>query len=312
MFQSKANTGTSILPVADRSRPYLGALATGTPSSQEDALKQALLAVVQLWEDRLQKQGVVTTFFITIDSLLFSLASSTRSADLHGWSVRAQVINASLGGAIIFHVCASIVAYSASFVLIKYELNDAEKREEQYFPLTPGRSRAPSTSQYTTPPSMTERPSHERSRRKHSSHSHRPSTSQNSTLSPSNPIEAIADFPLEVFTDLRGLVSIDRAHPLWFLPCRRGAKAPRDRDEEQVRAHSDPDAMVGHTSRRLKDMINVLSRAHVVCAGMANVGFALALIGILVYAWTAMPLALSVFASACLGVCLIAATIALW
>ena len=47
-----------------------------------------------------------TTFFITIDSLLFSLASSTRSADLHGWSVRAQVINASLGGAIIFHVCA--------------------------------------------------------------------------------------------------------------------------------------------------------------------------------------------------------------
>ena len=29
MFQSKANTGTSILPVADRSRPYLGVLAAG-------------------------------------------------------------------------------------------------------------------------------------------------------------------------------------------------------------------------------------------------------------------------------------------
>ena len=47
-----------------------------------------------------------TTFFITIDSLLFSLASSTRSADLRSWSARAQVINACLGGAIIFHVCA--------------------------------------------------------------------------------------------------------------------------------------------------------------------------------------------------------------
>ena len=206
----------------------------------------------------------------------------------------------------------AIVAYSASFVLIKYQLNDAEKKEEQYFPPAPGRSRAPSTSQYTTPPSMAERPSQERSRRKHSSHSHRPSTSQNSTLGPSNPIEAIADFPLEVFTDLRGLVSIDRAHPLWFLPCGRRGKRPRDRDEEQVRARSDPEAMVGHTAGRLKDMINVLSRAHVVCAGMANVGFALALLGIVMYAWTAMPLALSVFATACLGVCLIAATIALW
>ncbi|PIL33558.1 hypothetical protein GSI_04181 [Ganoderma sinense ZZ0214-1] len=310
MFKSKANAGASILPVADQGRAYLGVRATGNPSTQEDALKQALLAVVQLWEDRLQKEGVLTTFFITIDSLLFSLASPTRSADLHGWSVRDQVINASLGGAIIFHVCASIVAYSASFVLIKYQLNDAEKKEEKYFPTSPDLSRAPSIS-HRTPQSSTEKP--ERPRRKHTSHSHRPSTSQGSHHGSSNPIETITDFPLEVFTDLRGLVSMDRAHPFWFLSCGRRPR-PRDRDEEQVRARSrgDPEAMVGHTAARLKDMIDVLSRAHVVCAGMALVGFVLALLGILTYAWTAVPLALSVFASACLGVCVIAATVALW
>ncbi|KAI1791174.1 hypothetical protein LXA43DRAFT_1012733 [Ganoderma leucocontextum] len=305
MFKSKVNAGASVFSVTGQGRPYVGVRAAGNASGQEDALKQALLAVVQLWEDRLQKQGVVTTFFITIDSLLFSLASPTRSTDLHAWSVRDQVINASLGGAVIFHVCASIVAYSASFVLIKYQLNDAEKKEERYFPPTPGLSRAPSTSQNT--PQSTEKPYSERSRRKQSSHSHRPSTSQGSTLGPSNPIEAIADFPLEVFTDLRGLVSIHRAHPLWFLPCGKRTK-PLDK----VRAQGDSEAMVDHATGKLKDMIDVLSRAHVVCTGMSIVGFVLALLGILTYAWTAVPLALSIFASLCLGVCAVAATIALW
>ena len=203
----------------------------------------------------------------------------------------------------------AIVAYSASFVLIKYQLNDAEKKEVKYFPPNLGLSRVPSTSQQT--PQSTERPSHERSRRKHASRSHRPSASQESTLGPSNPLEAIADFPLEVFTDLRGLVSIDRAHPFWFLPCGRRAKM-------QDRVHTrggDPDpegVVLGHVAARLKDMIEVLSRAHVVCAWMANAGFLLALLGILTYAWTEVPLALSVFSSACLGVCAVAATVALW
>ena len=161
------------------------------------------------------------------------------------------------------------------------------------------------------PQSSTEKPSYERSRRKHSTPSHHPSTSQGLHAGSPNPIETITDFPLEVFIDLRGLVNINLAHPFWFLSCGQRPK-PHDRDEEQVRAQGDPEAMVGHTAGRLKDMIDVLSRAHVVCTGMALVGFVLALLGILTYAWTAVPLALSVFASACLGVCLVAATIALW
>ncbi|KAI0690916.1 heterokaryon incompatibility protein-domain-containing protein [Cerioporus squamosus] len=75
-------------------------------NTPDDAMKHALLAVVQVWLDRLQQQAVVTTFFVSIDSLLFSLTSSTRSNNLNEWSNRDMVINASLGGAIIFHVCA--------------------------------------------------------------------------------------------------------------------------------------------------------------------------------------------------------------
>ncbi|TBU42563.1 hypothetical protein BD309DRAFT_991590 [Dichomitus squalens] len=284
------------------------AAAPASSSSPEGAMKQALLAVVQLWEDRLQKQGVVTTFFISIDSLLFSLTSGTRSTDLHAWSHRDLVINASLGGAIIFHVCASIVAYVASFILIKYQLNDAEKKEHQSFN-SPTRSRSASTSRYV--PQFTEKPQtdRERTRRKHSSHTHRPSASGGSTLRPSSPVEMIADFPMEVFTDLRGLVSIDRAYPFWFLCCCFGA---RTKPGDHERTRGDPEAMVDRVTDRLKGMVDVLSRAHTVCTGMATVGFLLAVLGILTYSWTAVPLVLGIFASACLGVCAVAMVIALW
>ena len=97
--------------------------AAAAPTNPEDAAKQALIAVVQVWLDRLQHQAVVvspflfvqqqqcdvskqTTFFVSIDSLLFSLTSSTRNPNLSVWSNKDKVINASLGGAIIFHVCA--------------------------------------------------------------------------------------------------------------------------------------------------------------------------------------------------------------
>ena len=84
MFNSKVNAGASVLPIVGQGNPYFGvrgagecldsrwlltrwvkgaedANLTGNPSSQDDALKQALLAVVQLWEDRIQKQGVIVS-----------------------------------------------------------------------------------------------------------------------------------------------------------------------------------------------------------------------------------------------------------
>ena len=122
-------------------------------------------------------------------------------------------------------------------------------------------------------------------------------------------MDMITDFPMEVFTDLRGLVSINRAHPLRFLfSCFRARTKPRDHE----RTRGDPEAAADRVTDTLKDMVDVLSRAHHVCAGMASVGFILALLGILTYSWTAVPLALGIFASACLGVCAFAMAIALW
>ncbi|KAI0359581.1 hypothetical protein OH77DRAFT_1037926 [Trametes cingulata] len=271
-----------------KSRALASVAASAQPTNPEDAMKQALLAVVQVWLDRLQSMAVVTTFFVSIDSLLFSLTSTTRPADLHAWSMRDEVINASLGGAIIFHVCGSIVAYIGSFVLIRYRLNSAEKVEASTL-----------SNNGTSPMRATAE-----KRRMPSASGHRPSASMGSTLGPSSPIDTIRDFPMELFTDLRSLVTVDRAHPLWFLPC--GA-------HRRSRAKRDPEASAKDTAiATLEGIVNVLTRAHLLCAAMASLGFVLALLGILTYSWTAVPTSLGIFASACMGACGIAATIAFW
>ncbi|KAI0369004.1 hypothetical protein BV20DRAFT_421756 [Pilatotrama ljubarskyi] len=271
-----------------KSRALASVAPAAQPTNAEDAMKQALLAVVQVWLDRLQSMAVVTTFFVSIDSLLFSLTATTRSTDLDAWSMRDEVINASLGGAIIFHVCGSIVAYTGSFILIRYRLNSAEKLEESTFS-NHGNPSVRATAE---------------KRRMPSTNAHRPSASMGSTLGPSSPIDTIRDFPLELFTDLRSLVTVDRAHPLWFLPCgtRRAARGKQDPEA------SAKDAAVA----TLEGIVKVLTRAHLLCASMASLGFVLALLGILTYSWTAVPTSLGIFASACMGACGIAAAMAFW
>ncbi|KAI1791169.1 hypothetical protein LXA43DRAFT_444339 [Ganoderma leucocontextum] len=98
-------------------------------------------------------------------------------------------------------------------------------RTESPFPTTLERNRAPSTFQYTS--QFTEKSHHGGSRRKRSSYSHRPSASSNSALKPSPPIEAITNFPMVILTNSCGLVSVDRAHPLWFFRCGKRKKPPQ-------------------------------------------------------------------------------------
>ncbi|KAI0333043.1 hypothetical protein GY45DRAFT_1320341 [Cubamyces sp. BRFM 1775] len=279
MMSSKSRAFTSVAPAAQHS-----------PATPEDAMKQALLAVVHVWLDRLQSMAVITTFFVSVDSLLFSLTSATRNTDLSAWSSRDKVINASLGGSIIFHVCASIVAYIGSFVLIRYRLNSAEQSEQS----TAGRwSTSSAGDTYTQKRPM------------HSTSPHRSAAKEGSTATATSPMDTMRDFsPMEVFTDLRSLVAIDRANPFWFLPCATYKRAKQKQDPEA----SLKDAAVAS----LENIVDVLARAHTVCAMMGSLGFLLALLGILTYSWTAVPTSLGIFASACMGVCGLAALVAFW
>lgn len=51
--------------------------------------------------------------------------------------------------------------------------------------------------------------------------------------------------------------------------------------------------------------IKLLARVHSLCLWTSAVGFILALMGILCFSWSQMPRSVSIFASACLGICVI-------
>ncbi|KAH9855947.1 hypothetical protein C2E23DRAFT_866534 [Lenzites betulinus] len=239
----------------------------------DDTTKQALLDVVQVWLDRLQTMTVITTFFVSIDSMLYGYASVALPQDTNTWSNVDLLKAATLGGAIILHACASILGYLTSFVLIRYRLEDAEEKVEQ------------SEASDAIPPQ----------------HSHAKSLS--STSDPQSIAFTSARPVRYPSQNLRSLVSVYQVKPFGFARrCRVRAAKPNPET---------PDTGDAVALRTLQSMIHTLSRCHTVVAVMSNVGFVLALFGTIVYFWTALPLALGSFASVCLGGSLIAGVYAI-
>lgn len=54
---------------------------------------------------------------------------------------------------------------------------------------------------------------------------------------------------------------------------------------------------------------HLLSRCHSLCILLAAVGFVLALMGIMCYAWSRFPASVSVFATVCMGFCISSAVL---
>ena len=122
------------------------------------------------------------------------------------------------------------------------------------------------------------------------------SFSAESTLSP---------WESAAYTDLRALVSVYQVRFLSYLSCgivqlplRQPQREKRD-PEKGATAPEDP-------VKKLKGMVTTLSRCHTLVTVMTQLGFVLALLGILAYFWTGLPRALGIFASALLGTCLLA------
>ena len=214
----------------------------------------------------------------------------SRPSNFNAWSSVDLLISASLGGAIILHACAceliyslpppdvsydstslqpAILAYVASFVLIRYRLSDAEKEE-----------------------AATERPSTS-SDVQHKGHPARfQSSSAATTLFPSEASQ------WDGYTDLRCLISVHQVpfvHFFLFGLVPKKTRAQADRE-----ALATPDDAVA----RLHAMVTVLTRCHTMIGIMTQLGFMLALLGILAYFWTGLPRVLGIWATALLGGCL--------
>ncbi|KAG1860286.1 hypothetical protein DFJ58DRAFT_726076 [Suillus subalutaceus] len=82
-------------------------------------------ALVAAWMQRLQTLTLITTFLASIDGELFTLTSTPSQVTLNASEESVELVYACFTGALVFHVCSSILGYAASFALIRYQIVDA-------------------------------------------------------------------------------------------------------------------------------------------------------------------------------------------
>lgn len=283
--------------------PPTPAVPPKVPIDEDDATRQAVMAVVQVWLDRLQLISVITTFFSSTDGLLLSFTTNLAhigSSDVSSWSNSTMLMNASVGGALIFHVCAAITSFIGSFVLIRYKLLNA-KRNEHCVEVESASQFPPVGDTYTSfPTEKTTRTRHASISNSAPAAAHMSRSRSSSTGGKDNhntfaTITGLSDLNFnlpnifaDIFSNSQGRVSIHRVHPFAFLsPSRRG------------------DAEEGGASKgtELDPPVRLLARCHTISVIMAVCGFILAIMGIIVFAWTALPRAVSIFITVCLAAC---------
>jgi hypothetical protein len=194
-------------------------------------------------------------------------------------------------------ILSAILAYIASFILIRYKLNDAESTPDDAKSAintvyakyaTPGR--VPPAADKRGKLSALESGSNTKIgvERGHSSHT------LSSPFSPVAPIfstlstmfTSLLDHPPILNIDIRRISFLDfRA----IFPC----------VGEPIR---DP---VADAEKNSVALVRLLNRCHHVCSMFALAGFLLLVTGIVTYIWAVLERSVAIFGSACVGVCIV-------
>ncbi|KAF9819578.1 hypothetical protein IEO21_02042 [Rhodonia placenta] len=250
--------------------------------SREESLQKAIFNVIDFWLKRLQLVTTITTFFASMDALLFTLASTAINGGRDNTMIPTRhtandFISASLSGALIFHTCAAVVAFSGAFVLCRYELVTAEHAADD--------DAAGAESSESGLHAW-----------------HRPAGSDSSTSKNGRPttpeLESYGSDPSPrhaARTMLRRVV-VRVVHPLRFCT----SSSPREALSLLKCLTTGSDAAI---QEMLHLPVDFLERCLRLSLMMTGAGFILGILGILSYAWVALPRSVSVFASACVGSC---------
>ncbi|KAI0302342.1 hypothetical protein B0F90DRAFT_206820 [Multifurca ochricompacta] len=264
---------------------------------------QTLSRIIQIWSDRLQLISVYASFFTSIDSVLFSLSSSKGNGN-----ATSKLMHASLVGALIFHAAAAILAYVASFILIRYRLNNVQSTKHTsnspvaavYARYAPPGSAA--SNQPRTPSALESGASgsHEKVGHGHISHSFpsSPVTPFVSTIfrpghSPffstlSSAFSSLLHEPPVLDIDIRRVPVFNLSA---LVPC-----VGNSVHDDDPSADAEKNAIA---------LVRLLNRCHNVCSIFALAGFFLVLTGIIAYLWAVVQHSVAIFGSACLGVCIV-------
>ncbi|KAG6377889.1 hypothetical protein JVT61DRAFT_14676 [Boletus reticuloceps] len=229
-------------------------------TEDEKARKRAMRNLINSWQERLQLISVITTFFASAEAAILVNTKPLSSVEFE--RIVLKVANATLLGALVFHVYASVLSFLGAFLLISYKLKEARREEmmAEGVPIT------------------------------------------------NSPVEDFVIKDVEwgaIDPVLQKTLTSNDAHKstnynTTTIPERNGV-----RPAEQPVFSADPHIeqvvpYLPHASSH-----RLLCRTHGLCVFLAAVGFILAIIGILCYAWAFQPASVSIFASVCLGVALL-------
>ncbi|KAG8221269.1 hypothetical protein J3R82DRAFT_1434 [Butyriboletus roseoflavus] len=227
----------------------------------DKARKRAMGNLVNSWQERLQLISVITTFFATTEAAMLVNTKPVIGLDWNNNVLKAS--NASLLGALILHVYAAVLSFLGAFLLIRYKLQEATREEM----IAEGIK-------------MVNSPVHG-------------SVMKDVERDP-------VDFAQQTLT------SIDAQSTIYKSVNEDTAKPTPARDKRGSYPLEPPIISANpHIEQVGPFMSNVsshlLSRTHTLCVFLAAVGFVLAIAGVLCYAWASQPIAVSIFASTCLG-----------
>ncbi|KAF8126346.1 hypothetical protein EV363DRAFT_1174555 [Boletus edulis] len=237
-------------------------------AEDDKARKHVMKNLVSSWQERLQLISVITTFFASTEA---AMLANTKPASRHEFENNVlKLANASLLGALILHVYASVLSFLGAFLLISYKLEEArrEKLIAEGIPIANSRVQGFVNNDVERGPIN-------------------PGLKQTLTSN-----------------DARSMMHMSASHNTTATVPER-IKWNTTHPVERPVFSADPHIEQGVPYLSHESSHRLLCRTHGLCVFLAAAGFILAIIGILCYAWAFQPASVSTFASVCLGAALL-------
>ncbi|KAH9174960.1 hypothetical protein EDB89DRAFT_425462 [Lactarius sanguifluus] len=264
--------------------------------------------VAHIWSDRLRLTSICASFFTSIDSLLFKLASNKSDG-----SLTSKLALSSLAGALIFHVAAAVLAYLGSFVLVRYELRDTQAVTRSLGSNAPT-AMSPAIfedSQPTNSSSLQMPPAVQSRHVRFSEKVERSATSSTPPcLSPTVTSSISAGARSQLFsasstTATEAPTSLLHHPSSLDIHMQRGFSYRRKVPCIVTVAEDDGDGLKADAEKDVIALMLLLNKCYNVCMRFVLTGFILAVMGVVACVWGLLERAIAIFGSVCVGVCLV-------
>ncbi|KAF9529690.1 hypothetical protein CPB83DRAFT_851982 [Crepidotus variabilis] len=276
------NTATWPLAVAQNGPVGVPLKRYHTQAQQDEAddeqRREAMRDLVESWMDRLQLISVITTFFASTEASLLSITAPTSvNTSKDGLTTAGQIANVGLVGALVVHTNAAIISFLAAFFLIRYKLRVAKKEEKDALHKT----------QLQQPTPFVHDKAH---------------NELITSLAHAYDVESVKPPQQHGFHPPQSEHETDPIPGPFRIP-----QTHSENDQEEIWSRNPHLVQVGPFQTH--PPTHLLSRCHNLCIFLSALGFALALMGILAFAWDSMPTSVSASATFFMALCLSAGVV---